>query len=322
VNSKNGLAQLLESIIIAESFVGEAEKSISKILPKKGFRRDKEQWWSKIQDELGFIYGAEIELMENMGEYCSELDKVGKLNDAILGACRKFVDSKDVAAQNTKRMVGQYFGRKPNVTIVKAMLRAFVITHWSSYNYVMNNKILEKLEQPFINEFLNKIDSSLESLQWLRTVFVSYVKENDADMLLLTKNISEQLKDANILLWVDRKIRTGDKWHQDIQTKLLSLDVAIILLSQEYLTKDYVCREELPRLNQREEEEGIKVLPILIDDVDLEPYPWIKSLQHTPKDTTLKNVYRQEDEIRAAHYNVIANKIIETMEEITATIDA
>ncbi|MBI3246580.1 MAG: toll/interleukin-1 receptor domain-containing protein [Deltaproteobacteria bacterium] len=74
-------------------------------------------------------------------------------------------------------------------------------------------------------------------------------------------------------LWSDQKITPGDSWKSEIDTALGRANIAILLVSADYLASDWIAGTELPRLLKRAEGGETRVIPII-----LRPCAWA----HTP----------------------------------------
>ena len=70
-------------------------------------------------------------------------------------------------------------------------------------------------------------------------------------------------------IWGDRRIAEGDAWYPEIEEALNEADVAILLISADFLTSRFIRGEEVPLLLERREKEGIRVIPLI-----LKPCPW------------------------------------------------
>lgn len=95
-------------------------------------------------------------------------------------------------------------------------------------------------------------------------VFISY-SHSDLDVL---KRIQVHLKPlerhAQIDLWVDSKIKAGEKWEKSIELALSRAKIAILLISADFLASDFIANNELPPLLQAAEREGVKILPLIV----------------------------------------------------------
>jgi hypothetical protein len=74
-------------------------------------------------------------------------------------------------------------------------------------------------------------------------------------------------------LWSDQRIAPGDSWKSEIETAIRSADIAVLLVSADYLASDWISGTELPSLLERAEKGETRVIPII-----LRPSAWA----HTP----------------------------------------
>ena len=70
--------------------------------------------------------------------------------------------------------------------------------------------------------------------------------------------------DNAAVVWSDADITVGQRWFDEIATMLRSCHVAILLISADYLTSEFLQKEEVPVLLERSQREGLLIVPILI----------------------------------------------------------
>jgi hypothetical protein len=75
--------------------------------------------------------------------------------------------------------------------------------------------------------------------------------------------------------WDDRKSEAGEEWEKSILEHLDSANIVICLLSSDFISSDYCTNVELKRAWKRREEEGIRIVPIL-----LKPVLWQETIFH------------------------------------------
>lgn len=68
----------------------------------------------------------------------------------------------------------------------------------------------------------------------------------------------------NIEYWDDTKIKGGDKWKKEIEDAIKKANVAILLISTDFLSSDFISTDELPPLLRKAEEEGTRILPLIV----------------------------------------------------------
>ena len=96
------------------------------------------------------------------------------------------------------------------------------------------------------------------------TVFVSYSHKNQRwlERLLVHLKPLEQINDID--LWSDRRLKVGDDWKREVEGALARANVAILLVSADFLASDFITLVELPSLLQAAEKQKCKVIPIII----------------------------------------------------------
>ena len=90
------------------------------------------------------------------------------------------------------------------------------------------------------------------------SVFISYSQKDEEwkDRLVTHLGVLEQ---AGILdLWEDRRIEAGDDWKPEIEKAINKATVAILMISANFLTSKFILGEEVPKLLERREKEGVR----------------------------------------------------------------
>lgn len=104
-------------------------------------------------------------------------------------------------------------------------------------------------------------------------VFFSYTHKDQMyfDELMVHVKLLSQRYDFEV--WSDQKIQSGDSWETEIAAALETADVAILLVSADYLASEWLASNELPSLLKRAEQGEIHIIPVI-----LRPCAWA----HTP----------------------------------------
>jgi hypothetical protein len=87
-----------------------------------------------------------------------------------------------------------------------------------------------------------------------------------------------------VLIWDDRRIRAGDHWEEEVQQALRGANVAVLLISADYLASKFVSNIEVPTLLQRREQEGLRIIPLIVRPCAWHEVPWLRSIQFWPRD--------------------------------------
>jgi TIR domain len=104
-------------------------------------------------------------------------------------------------------------------------------------------------------------------------VYISYSHNDQAFVDELLKFLRPFERTADFQVWHDRQIAAGTDWQQQISEALDSAAIAVLLVSADYLASEWINRQELPRLLERQQQGEIRLLPIIV-----RPAAWV----HTP----------------------------------------
>src|ERR1051326_6962504 len=71
-------------------------------------------------------------------------------------------------------------------------------------------------------------------------VFISYSHKNERWKDRLVTQLGVLAQDAKLALWDDRRIAAGDDWLPAIEAAIQSSDVALMLISADFLTSNFI----------------------------------------------------------------------------------
>lgn len=116
-------------------------------------------------------------------------------------------------------------------------------------------------------------------------VFISY-SHGDGDEAWKDRVVRQLrvLQGIGLEIWDDRKIGAGGDWRAEIEAAIAQCDVAVLLVSANFLTSDFILGQEVPALLQRRQEEGIRVVPLVLSPCPWTRIAWLSSIQARPKD--------------------------------------
>jgi tetratricopeptide (TPR) repeat protein len=115
-------------------------------------------------------------------------------------------------------------------------------------------------------------------------VFISYSHKDEVwkDKLMTQLGVVQQ--EGLLNLWDDRRISAGEDWYQEIQEAMNAARVAILLVSADYLNSNFILSEEVSRLLERRNNEGLCIYPVIIRPCAWDKVKWLARLQLKPKD--------------------------------------
>lgn len=116
------------------------------------------------------------------------------------------------------------------------------------------------------------------------TVFISYSHRDEEWKDRLVTQLGVLQSHGLLDLWDDRRIGAGKDWEQEIQKAIATASVAILLVSANFLTSPFILGEEMPRLLERRDKEGLHIFPVIIKPSAWDKVGWLSRMQCRPKD--------------------------------------
>lgn len=183
---------------------------------------------------------------------------------------------------------------------------------------IVDNPLTSKKEQGNVKieqnkELVNAPIKKKTIMNKKNKIFISYSHADSAyfDRLIthlkVLKNYNGEFEE-----WSDRKILAGQKWKEEITKALKKANIAILLVSTDFLASDFIQRNELPPILKKAAEENTTILcllvePSLFEKTELGDFQAIND----PK-TTLSELEKSAQER-------IYLKLVEEIERITSS---
>jgi hypothetical protein len=99
----------------------------------------------------------------------------------------------------------------------------------------------------------------------------------------LLKHLSPLMRFAGLDVWSEPQIKAGDNWRHKIHKAIGEADVALLLLSSDFLSSDGLLDGEVPRLLERHRKSELRVIPVVLRQCLWDVHPWLNELQPLPK---------------------------------------
>ena len=158
----------------------------------------------------------------------------------------------------------------------------------------------------------SKTNPNLSPTNPMSKIFISYSHKDEVWKDRLQEQLGALALEGYFSVWDDRQIKPGDDWFAEIERALNQADVAVMLISASFLTSTFIRTEEVPKLIQRREQEGMRLIPLVIKPCAWQGVPWLAAIQGGSKDNFVlaglsKNKQDQEFANLALHIKDILN---------------
>ena len=162
---------------------------------------------------------------------------------------------------------------------------------YSPYQKLMSRlKDGRDIKRPPHARALAKNSEGKEEQQNKINIFISYSHADSQWLEMLKTHLKALTKYyENIEYWEDTKLRGGDKWREEITKAIDNANVAILLVSTDFLASDFITSDELPPILRKAEEDGTRILPLIVapceyEDSELGDFQAINSPDRTLAD--------------------------------------
>ncbi|MET3126909.1 hypothetical protein ABID42_002011 [Arcicella rosea] len=154
--------------------------------------------------------------------------------------------------------------------------------------------------QQFIDELPVLVTSKhqVNSENQRNSIFISYSHADKDYVTSFKRHFANLIRTHDLDLWDDSKIKPGQKWEEEIKKAMQKAKVAIFVTSADFFASDFIANKELPELLRAAEEEGAKVLSIIVKPCDFSNTPLgIYQAMNNPTHTLLHMNELQREEL-------------------------
>lgn len=142
-------------------------------------------------------------------------------------------------------------------------------------------------------------------------IFVSY-KHDDEDysgdetiFKELLRFMKASIERVGGEFWTDRQIAPGDTWDDEIRKALAASDIAILMVSQGYLSSPYINDVEIATMLERRAKDGLILLPVLVSPSTWEEHEWLAQTQFMPgRGKTIEGDFKEPGERKKVYADI------------------
>jgi hypothetical protein len=118
----------------------------------------------------------------------------------------------------------------------------------------------------------------------MKKIFISYSHKDENWKERLVTQLKVLALEGFCDVWDDRRIATGDDWKPEIEKALNEADIAILMVSADFLVSNFIRTEEVPRILERRKTEGLWVIPLFVKPCPWKKVKWLAKIQGEPRD--------------------------------------
>lgn len=116
----------------------------------------------------------------------------------------------------------------------------------------------------------NRSDKSIVETKKV-SIFISYSHSDEKWLQRLKKHLTVITRFSDsIEYWEDTKLKGGDKWREEINEAIDKANVAILLVSTDFLASDFITCNELPPILKKAQKDGTCIIPLIVAPCDFE----------------------------------------------------
>jgi hypothetical protein len=107
-------------------------------------------------------------------------------------------------------------------------------------------------------------------------LFLSYSRKDEDFRRVLVEHLAVLQREGLVTAWHDRQISAGANWKDEIDSHLLSAGMVLLLVSPSFSASDYCYGIELATALERQDKEGVPIIPVLLRPVEWSGMPFAK----------------------------------------------
>ena len=115
-------------------------------------------------------------------------------------------------------------------------------------------------------------------------IVISYSHKDESWKDRVLAHLSVLELGQQVEIWNDRRVQAGENWEAEIMAALRRASIVILLVSADFLESRFIMGREVPLVLSRRENEGLRVIPLIIRPCAWRESPALAELQARPVD--------------------------------------
>lgn len=153
---------------------------------------------------------------------------------------------------------------KNNITHIDDQLRAKLKKLDVVDNPLSEKSITDVSKMKPLEEKKTELKEPVMEIERKNKIFISYSHADIEYYKKLTTHLKVLQNYFDLEVWSDKEIHAGEHWKQEIAKALNEANIAILLVSTEFLASDFIQNHELPPILKKAEKENTKILSLLV----------------------------------------------------------
>ncbi len=149
----------------------------------------------------------------------------------------------------------------------------------------------------------------------MNKIFISYSHQDENWKDRLQKALKVLELEGHFKVWEDRQIKPGDDWQLVIKRELNQFDVGIMLISNDFLTSNFIRTKEIPALLNRRDQVGMLLIPLIIKPCAWQDIPWLSTIAGGFKDNIALSTLTEPQQDQAL--TSLARKVKASLNKLT-----
>jgi predicted acylesterase/phospholipase RssA len=110
-------------------------------------------------------------------------------------------------------------------------------------------------------------------------IFISYSHDDEEWLHKLQTALTPHIYNSAIKAWDDTHIPPGARWREEITRAIAAAKVAVLLVSMNFFASKFINDVEMQAFLRASEEDGLKILPVIVGPSIYEDWPPLKDIQ-------------------------------------------